>query len=113
MYIPLIGWLVAGWAGAAVALLALLGPTSTLTVLVGRLNARYPQAALGDAIRRGLTPITIGLMLASGWVLARTVNHAGCAYLLTLGTVVLVLCARVHPLWLIAAGALAGVAGLV
>jgi chromate transporter len=113
MYIPLIGWLVAGWAGAAVALLALLGPASTLTVLVGRLNARYPHAALGDAIRRGLTPITIGLMLASGWVLARTVNHAGCAYLLTLGTVVLVLCTRVHPLWLIAAGALAGVAGLV
>jgi chromate transporter len=113
MYIPLIGWLVAGWAGAAVALLALLGPASTFTVLVGRLNARYPHAALRDAIRRGLTPITIGLMLASGWVLARTVNHAGCAYLLTLGTVVLVLCTRVHPLWLIAAGALAGVAGLV
>jgi chromate transporter len=113
MYIPLIGWLVAGWAGAVVALLALLGPASTLTVLVGRLNARYPHAALGHAIRRGLTPITIGLMLASGWVLARAVNHAGCGYLLTLGTVVLVLRTRVHPLWLIAAGALAGVAGLV
>lgn len=39
--------------------------------------------------------------------------HAGCGYLLTLGTVVLLLRTRVHPLWLIAAGALAGVAGLV
>jgi chromate transporter len=113
MYIPLIGWLVAGWAGAAVAVLALLGPAATLTVLVGRLTARYPHAPLGRAIRCGLAPLTIGLMLASGWVLARTVNHAGGGYLLTLGTVVLVLRTRVHPLWLIAAGALAGLAGLV
>jgi hypothetical protein len=52
-------------------------------------------------------------MLASGWVLARTVNHAGGGDLLTLGTVVLVWRTHVHPLWLIAAGALAGVAGLV
>jgi len=113
MYIPLIGWLVAGWAGAAVALLALLGPACTLTVLVGRLTARHPHAPLGRAIRRGLTPLTIGLMLASGWVLARSVTHGGGGYLLTLGTVVLVLRTRVHPLWLIAVGALAGLAGLV
>jgi chromate transporter len=71
MYIPLIGWLVAGWAGAAVAFLALLGPASTLTCFVGRLTVRYAHVPLGHAIRRGLTPITIGLMLASGWVLAR------------------------------------------
>ena len=36
MYITLIGWQVAGWAGAAATTLALLGPVSTLTVLVGR-----------------------------------------------------------------------------
>jgi chromate transporter len=113
MYIPLIGWLVAGWAGAAVALLALLGPASTLTLMVGRVTMRYPTAPLGHAIRRGLAPITIGLMLASGWVLARSVNHHASGYLLTLATVVLVLRTRWHPLWLIAAGALAGLAGLV
>jgi chromate transporter len=113
MYIPLIGWLVAGWGGAAVAMLALLGPASTLTLLVGRLNARHPHAPFGHAIRRGLAPITIGLMLASGWVLAQSVNHDGGGYLLTLGTVGLVLCTRWHPLWLIAVGALAGLAGLV
>jgi chromate transporter len=113
MYIPLIGWLVAGWAGAAGARLALLGLAGTLTLLVGRLNARHPHAPLGRAIRRGLTPITMGLMLASGWVLARSVNHGGGGYVLTLGTVGLVLRTRWHPLWLIAVGALAGVAGLV
>jgi len=113
MYITLVAGQVAGWAGAGVATLALLTPASTLTLLVGRLNTRYPHAPLGHAIRRGLAPITIGLMLASGWVLARSVDHNGWGAALTLGTVVLVLCTRWHPLWLIGLGALAGIAGLI
>ena len=31
-----------------------------LTLLVGHLNERYPIARFGHAIRRGLTPITVG-----------------------------------------------------
>ncbi len=93
--------------------LPLLVPAGTLTLLVGRLDARHPQAALGRALRRGLTPITLGLMLASGWILMRAVNHDWRGYLLTLLTVGLVLRTPWNPLWLIAAGALAGMAGLV
>ena len=113
MYITLIGWQVAGWAGAAATTLPLLVPASTLTLLVGHLHARHPQAVLGHAMRRGLTPITIGLMLASGWTLMRAVNHDWHGSLLTLLAVVLVLRTPWNPLWLIAAGALAGMAGLV
>jgi chromate transporter len=113
MYITLIGWQVAGWAGAAATTLALLGPASTLTVLVGRLHARHPNAPLGRAIRRGLTPITIGLFLSSAWILAGSVNRDWRGYLLTLLALVLVLRTPWNPLWLIAAGALAGMAGLV
>lgn len=113
MYITLIGWQVAGWAGAATNTLAVLGPVGTITVLVGRMHAREPSAPVGRAIRRGLTPITLGLFLASAWILARSVNHDWGGYLLTLLAVVLVLRTRWNPLWLIAAGALAGMAGLV
>jgi chromate transporter len=113
MYVTLIGWQVAGWAGAAATTLPWLVPASTLTLLVGHLHARYPQAALGCAIRRGLTPITIGLMLASGWTLMRAVDHDWRGFLLTLLAVVLGLRTSWSPLWLIAAGALAGMAGLV
>ena len=113
MYIPLIGWQVAGWAGVAATTLPLLVPAGTLTLLVGHLDARHPQAALGRALRRGLTPITLGLMLASGWILLRAVNHDWRGYLLTLLTVGLVLRTPWNPLWLIAAGALVGMAGLV
>jgi chromate transporter len=113
MYVTLIGWQVAGWAGAAATTLALLGPVGTLTVLVGRWYAQHPHAPLRRAMRHNLTPITVGLMLASGWILSRAVNHDWRGYLLTLLTLVLVLRTSWNPLWLIAAGALAGMSGLV
>jgi chromate transporter len=113
MYVTLIGWHLAGWAGAAATTLPLLVPASTLTLLVGHLNERYPNAPIGLAIRRGLTPITIGLMCASATILMRAVNHDWRSYLLTLFTVVMVLRKPLNPLWLLAAGALAGILELI
>jgi chromate transporter len=113
MYVTLIGWHLAGWAGVAATTLPMLVPASTLTLLVSHLNDRYPNAPIGRAIRRGLTPITIGLMFASATILMRAVNHDWRGYLLTLLTVSVVLRKSWNPLWLFAAGALAGLLGLV
>ena len=113
MYVTLIGWHLAGWAGAAATTLPLLVPASTLTLLVGHLNERYPNAPIGRAIRRGLTPITIGLTFASASILMRAVNHDWRGYLLSLFTLAVVLRKPWNPLWLLAAGALAGMLGLV
>jgi len=113
MYVTLLGWHLAGWAGAAATTVPLLVPATTLTLLVGHLNERYPNAAIGRAIRRGLAPITIGLSFASASILMRAVNHDWRAYLLTLVTVALIARTSWSPLWLLAAGALAGMAGLV
>jgi chromate transporter len=113
MYVTLIGWQLAGWAGAAATTMPLLVPATTLTLLVGHFNDRYPNAPIGRVIRRGLAPITIGLTFASATILMRAVNHDWRAYLLTLVTVALVLRTSLNPLWLLAAGALAGMVGLV
>jgi chromate transporter len=113
MYVTLIGWHLAGWAGAAATTIPLLVPASTLTLLVVHFSERYPDAPIGRAIRRGLAPITIGLMFASATILMRAVNHHWRAYLVTLLTVAVVLRKSWNPLWLLAAGALAGIAGLV
>jgi chromate transporter len=113
MYVTLIGWHLAGWAGAAATTIPLLVPATTLTLLVGHFNERYPNAPIGVAIRRGLTPITIGLMFASATILMRAVNHDWRGYLITLVTVALALYKPWNPLWLLAAGALAGMLGLV
>jgi len=113
MFVTLIGWHVAGLPGVAATTLPLLVPAGTLTLLVGHLNERYPNAPLGRAIRRGLAPIMIGLMFASATILIRAVNHDWRGYLMTLLTVSVVLLKRWNPLWLLAAGALAGTFGLV
>ena len=84
-----------------------------LTVMVGHLNERYPNAPIGRAIRRGLMPMTIGLVFASSTILMRAVNHDWRGYLITLVTVAVVLRKPWNPLWLFAAGALAGIVGLV
>ena len=88
-------------------------PATTLTLLVGHLNERYPNAPIGRAIRRGVMPITIGLVFASATILLRAVNHDWRGYLITLLTVGVVLRKPWNPLWLFGAAALAGMAGLV
>jgi len=86
MYVTLMGWYLAGWKGAAATTIPLLIPALTLTMIVGYLNERYPNARFGRAVRRGVTPITIGLMFAGASVLARAVNHDWRGYLLTFAT---------------------------
>jgi chromate transporter len=113
MYIPLIGWHIAGWFAAALLLIATLLPSATLTLAVAHLYARHPKAAFGIAIRRGLTPITIGLVFASGWILLPAVSHDWRGYLLAALTVAVVMRTSLNPLWVLSAGAIAGVTGLV
>jgi chromate transporter len=113
MYVTLVGWLAGGWAGALITTVAMLVPTALLTLAVVRLDARAPDAPLGLAIRRGLAPITLGLILSSGWILVVSVNHDWRGYALTAVTALFVLRTRLNPLWLIAAGAVAGIAGIV
>ena len=113
MFVTLLGWQLAGWAGAIVATLAIVAPPILLTMVATRLNARNPDAPLGRAIRGGLGPIAIGLTLSSGWILAQSSDHDWRTALLTLLTVVLMLRTRLNPMWLILAGAIAGMTGIV
>jgi chromate transporter len=59
-----------------------------------------------------LGPIAIGLTLSSGWILARSADYDWRSTLLTLLTIALMLRTRLNPVWLIAVGAIAGIAGI-
>ena len=112
MFVTLLGWQLAGWTGAVVTTLATIGPPIVLTMGVTRLNARNPDAPLGRAIRGGLGPIAIGLTLSSGWILARSSDQDWRAGTLTLLTIMLMLRTKLNPVWLILAGAIAGMTGI-
>ena len=111
--VTLIGYHVAGVAGAVVATLAMCGPTSVLAFIVGRASGRFTGAAWHGALTRGLVPVTLGLTAASAAVIVSVADYSWVAAAITLGTACVALFMRVHPLWAFAAAALLGLAGLV
>lgn len=111
LVVSVIGWKAAGIAGALVATVAICGPSSVLTYGVSRIWDRFREAPLRIAIQEGLAPVTVGLVLAAGFVLARTVDEGPGAVALTVLSAAAVLAMRIHPLWLLALGAAAGAAG--
>jgi chromate transporter len=112
MFVTLLGWQLAGWTGAIAATLAMILPPILLTLAVTRLHAHNANAPLSRAIRGGLGPMAIGLTLSSGWILAQSADQSWRTGVLTLATVALMLRTRLNPVWLIAAGAIAGISGI-
>ena len=110
--VTLIGYHVAGFAGAGVATAAMCGPTCVLAFVVARTWDRFKDAHWRIAIQAGLVPVSLGLIGASAFVLARTADHNAIAGLLTAATCVVAFATRINPLWLFAAGGLLGLSGL-
>jgi len=113
LVVTIIGWHVAGLPGALVATGALITPCCMLTFCVSHVWQRFHGAAWRRAVERGLAPVTVGLILATGYLLARGASTGWPALAVTAVTAVLVIFTRVNPLWLFAVGGVLGVAGLI
>jgi chromate transporter len=105
----LVGWKVAGWAGAAVALGGICGPAGTLAWWVGKWWERFRGSPWREAIRRALVPLMVGMVLSGGYVIATP----GAApdwrlWLITGASAAVLLATRVSPLWILAAGGVLG-----
>ena len=113
LIVSLVGWKVAGVVGGVVAMLAMSGPSSLLTYWVAHAWERFRDAPWRIAIQRGLAPVTVGLILSSGYVLTRAADQSWVAYALTGVTLVVSLASRLHPLWLLGAAGVVGALGWV
>jgi chromate transporter len=113
LIVSLIGWKVAGVAGGIVSMAAMCAPSSLLTYYVAHVWERFRDAPLRIAIQRALAPVTVGLVLASGYVLTRATDHDWRMFAVTAATALTTLATRVHPLWLLAAAAALGALGVV
>lgn len=114
LVVSLFGWQAAGMAGALVTTLAMILPSSLLTYYADRMFWRRAGATeCREILDNGLAPITVGLVAASGVLLASANLSNVPAMACTVAAALVAWRTKVHPLWLIAAGALAGVAGLV
>lgn len=110
MFIPLIGWIVAGPAGALVALAAFSAPPSCLAIVAGRAIQRHGERPIVAELRHALRPVASGVMIGSGIVLAYTFARSRILdTVIALAVAVLATRTRINVLWWIGLAAAMGV----
>lgn len=109
--VTLIGYHVAGLAGAAVATVAMCGPTCMVAFFAARTWEHFKDARWRIAIQAGLVPVSLGLIAASAFVLARAADKNIYAGMVTAVTVLVASFTRINPLWLFAVAGVLGLSG--
>jgi chromate transporter len=112
LMMSLVGWKVAGFPGAVMSAFATFGPPCTIYYVAYRLWDRFRAAPWQDIVRRGLVPVTLGLVVASGTVMARTADVSWQAVSVTAAAAFLMLATRMNPLLILFAGGALGGLGL-
>jgi chromate transporter len=117
LFVAVIGWNVAGPLGALATMTGVLLPSTVLALGFARWSGQRRESRGIKAFTAGLAPLTLGLLLSTGWVLAepfvRDADHRYGALALLAVSVGLAMRTRLGPLWIVALGAIAGVSGLV
>ena len=130
LFIALFGWHVGlnaaassglpSWAsallGVTLAMVGTLLPSTILTFSVARWGHRNRERRVVRAFKQGMAPLVIGILLATGAILATSQGTSPDhwpLWLLTTVTALLVWRTRIHLLWLLGAGAVLGGLGLV
>jgi chromate transporter len=113
MIVTLVGWHVAGFAGALVSTLGIIIPSSAIAFAVSRTWTRFREARWRKAIQAGLVPVTVGLVSASALVVTETVTgHEWRLIAVTLITATIVIFTKMHPLIPLAAAGAVGYFGV-
>jgi chromate transporter len=113
LIVTLIGYAVAGFGGAIVATLAMCVPTAAFAYYVSRLLRRQTKSPWPAIIQSALVPLSIGLMAASALIVAQAADTNWTAVILTLAVAAVAFSTRLNPLWLLLAGGLLGLVGLI
>ena len=113
MTITLVGWRVYGLVGAVVASIAICWPSSVMVFYLERYITRIEDPEKKKIIQYAAAALAIGLVLTSSWKLTVGFNNHWTAIVLTIAVVAITQFSKIHPLYLIALGALLGGAGLI
>ncbi len=103
----------AGVAGALVALVGMLLPSTTLALTATRWMAQRRDAVGVKGFVAGMMPVTLGLLLATGWVLASALGGDVSLIVLVAATAITTWRTKLAPVWMVAAGAALGAMGLI
>jgi len=107
----LVGWKVAGLAGALVATLAMCGPTCLLAYLLAKVWERYKHTRWRKAFAAGLSPVAVGMGAATFWLLARAADTGVILIAVAGVSAIAVLFTRLNPVVILVLAAVLGVIG--
>jgi len=111
LFVAVVGWNIAGLAGVAATLAGSLLPSATVALAASRYGNRNRESRAIRAFSAGMAPLTLGLLLATGWVLTAPMRDSAGAMLLVPFTVALLIKTKISPIWLVAVGAVVGALG--
>jgi len=107
MIVPIGDW-AGGLAGALVVTVAFFGPTAVLTFTVGRLWTRLERWPWRASIQQGLAPVSIGLLLAGCFTMAKGAIFGVETAAIAAGVLLILLQYKVNPALLVLGGAAVG-----
>jgi len=105
MMIVVIGQWAGGLLGAIVTLIAFFGPTALLAFVIGRLWKRLETWPWRRSIQEGLAPVSIGLLLAGCFTMAKGSITGLDTGAITVGVLLILLQYKINPALLVLAGA--------
>jgi chromate transporter len=109
LFASLVGWKVAGLAGAVVALASICGPAAVISWWVSDLWERYKEAPWRVALQRAIAPLVVALIFSGGFVIATPNGTLDWRlWLIALASASAMLATRMNPLWFLAAGGVLG-----
>jgi chromate transporter len=106
LMVMLIGYRLAGAAGAVVVALAFFLPDCILTLFANRVWLRYADSPWRKSIQQGMAPVSIGLMLSGTYSIARLSVFNAAGAVIALATMGILLWRHVNPVIMIGAGGL-------
>jgi chromate transporter len=109
MMIVAIGEWAGGWLGGVVTLLAFFCPTAVLAFVVARLWKRLEKWRWRKSIEEGLAPVSIGLLLAGCFTMAKGVITGPESAAMAVGVLLILLKYKVNPALLVLAGGILGI----
>jgi chromate transporter len=113
LIVTLIGYSAAGVAGAVLATVAMVAPAGVLVFVFVRLWSRFEASPWRAAFEHGLAPIAVGLIAASGVIVARAADHSLAQYALTAVATLVFCTTKVNPIVVVGLAGLAGWLGVV
>jgi chromate transporter len=113
LFISLIGWRVAGVPGGILATLVFVLPSLVMSGILARGWSRWSDRRWFTVLRRGLVPVTIGLLVSSALLLTSAAAVSPAALLVTGGAAGLSLGTRLPPVAILGLAGVFGAFGLV